>query len=244
MSKISRLFSSEKLFGKIPMKPLPLISMTDTFPRNPSSGGKQPERSLFKNMTSCKSDILPMLLGMHPENLLLAKRMIDAVELPSVSGMDDEKRLLFKNKASSFLSNSSEGSSPSNSLNLMSRYLRSGIDRTDFGNGPTNLLLLISSSCIRLSLLKLLGTIPQNLLELMCKSAISDKSPSSRGRYPAMSPWLRSMPATTVMLGSSSAGVFNLNLVLKVLRQITILREALELASCDEGCLSIGEGKG
>lgn len=56
------------------------------------------------------------------------------------------------------------------------------------------------------SLERLFGMIPQNRLELRWKSAASVKSPNSGGRYPAISAWLRSMPATTLKLGSSNAG--------------------------------------
>jgi len=91
------------------------------------------------------------------------------------------KRLLFKNIASKLLLKSSEGNSPSKSLNLMSRYLRSGIESTVSGNRPTKRLLLMSSSYRILSLEKLLGIIPQNLLEFICKSARSANRPTSGG---------------------------------------------------------------
>ncbi|KAH7837505.1 hypothetical protein Vadar_014609 [Vaccinium darrowii] len=43
-----------------------------------------------------------------------------------------------------------------------------------------------------------IGTVPQNRLELRWNNARSVKSPSSSGKNPAISPWLRSMLATVV----------------------------------------------
>ncbi|CBI19589.3 unnamed protein product, partial [Vitis vinifera] len=80
------------------------------------------------------------------------------------------------------------------------------IEETTAGKGPTNRLLLTSSSWRIVSLEKLLGMIPQNRLELMWKRARSVIKPNSTGRYPAMSAWLRSTPATTLNFGLSSAG--------------------------------------
>ncbi|KAG5581587.1 hypothetical protein H5410_052214 [Solanum commersonii] len=76
--------------------------------------------------------------------------------------------------ASRLLSNSSEGTDPSKSLNLRSRKLSFGNSNTILGNGPT-------------------------------KRLTSARKPISTGRCPAMSALLRSIPATTLMLGSSSA---------------------------------------
>ncbi|KAF8064728.1 hypothetical protein N665_1170s0007 [Sinapis alba] len=66
------------------------------------------------------------------------------------------------------------------------------------GNEPTKRLLLTSNSYINVSFDKLFGITPQNLLELI-----------SGGKYPAISAWFRSIPATTIMLWSSSAGAQN-----------------------------------
>ncbi|PQQ01638.1 hypothetical protein Pyn_33238 [Prunus yedoensis var. nudiflora] len=127
-------------------------------------------------------------------------------ELPRVSGMVDVNLLLFKNRASNSLLKSSGGNFPSKSLNLRSRYLRFGICRTTSGNDPTKRLLLTSSSWRRVSLAKLLGMIPQNLFVLMWNTAMSLNMPNSTGRYPAMSAWLMSMPATTSNVGHQSRG--------------------------------------
>ncbi|KAK8657233.1 hypothetical protein V6N13_035484 [Hibiscus sabdariffa] len=56
--------------------------------------------------------ISPMLLGMHPENWLLANTMTKAGEDPKVSGIFDLNRLLFKNTESRSFSNSLHGSPP------------------------------------------------------------------------------------------------------------------------------------
>jgi len=130
----------------------------------------------------------------------------EALDFPIVSGMTDVKRLLFKKIASRSFSKSSGGKGPSKSLNLRSKYFKFGHLRTAEGKGPTKRLLLISYSCTSVRFIKLSGMTPQNLLELMWKSAISPKCPNSSGRFPAMSAWLRSMPATTCKVGSSRAG--------------------------------------
>ncbi|WVZ10256.1 hypothetical protein V8G54_014786 [Vigna mungo] len=132
--------------------------------------------------------------------------MTEALDFPMVSGMKDEKRLLFKKIASRSFSKSSGGKGPSKSLNLRSRYFKFGHVRTTEGNRPTKRLLLISYSCTSVRFSKLSGITPQNLLELMWKSAISCKCPNSSGRLPAMSALFRSMPATTFRVGSSRAG--------------------------------------
>ncbi|PON33203.1 hypothetical protein TorRG33x02_355360 [Trema orientale] len=150
--------------------------------------------------------IAPMDRGIQPLNMLLAKVTTETVEFPNVSGILDLNRLLFKKMASNFFSKSSGGNSPSKSLYRRSRYLTSGHSRTTLGNAPTNRLLLTSNSCINLSLLKLSGIMPQNRLEFRWKRATSVIRPSSTGRWPAMSAWLRSTPATTLSFGSSSAG--------------------------------------
>lgn len=108
-----------------------------------------------------------MLLGMHPVNLLLANTITEAGEFPKLSGMFEVNRLLFTKMASKSLSKSSGGNFPSNSLNLRSRYLRLGILRTTSGKEPTKWLLLMSNSYKTVKFEKVLGTIPQNLFELM-----------------------------------------------------------------------------
>jgi hypothetical protein len=208
-SKSSTFFSPAKLDGKIPVNPLWLASNTVTLPSSPISAGKQPPRSLPIKMTSFKLVILPMLCGMQPVNLLFANVTTETGELPIVSGIVDVNRLSFKNKASRSLLKSSGGKLPSKSLNLMSRYLRLGKVKTTEGKSPTKRLLLTSNSYMSVSLEKLLGMIPQNLLELMWNNATSVKSPNSAGRYPAISAPLRSTPAITLRPESSRAGAQN-----------------------------------
>jgi hypothetical protein len=87
----------------------------------------------------------------------------------------------------------------------MSRYLSTAISRQTWGKTPTKRLWLTSNSCSSDSLDMLLGMMPQKRLVLMWKKARSVRRPSSGGRYPAMSAPLRSMPATTMILGSSMA---------------------------------------
>lgn len=206
-SNSSTFFSPDRLFGKVPMNPLELAANTVTLLSKPISGGKQPPRLLPMNRISFKVfPMSPMERGMQPLNLLFAKLTTETLDLPNVLGMVDLNRLLFKNNASKSFSKSSGGNFPSKSLNLRSRYLSSGHVRTTLGNLPTKRLLLASNSNISVSLDKLSGIIPQNLLELMWNNARSVKSPNSTGRYPAMSAWLRSTPAITLNLGSSRAG--------------------------------------
>lgn len=126
--------------------------------------------------------MFPIERGMQPVNSLLANVTTETVEFPSVSGMEDLNRLLFKKIASKPFAKSSGGNLPSNSLYRRSRYLTSGHWRTTLGNGPTKRLLLTSNSCINVSLLKLSGMMPQNLFELRWKRATSVKSASSAGR--------------------------------------------------------------
>lgn len=165
------------------MKELEPAANTVALPSIPICVGKQPPKSLLEKTISFNVlAIFPMLFGMHPVSLLFAKTTTEAVDWPRVSGMEPVNRLSFTNKASSSFSKTSSGRLPSKSLNLMSRYLRAGNDRTTVGKGPTNRLLLMSNSCIRSSLEKLLGMIPQNRFELIWKSARSVISPSSAGR--------------------------------------------------------------
>ena len=167
-SRYSTFFIPEKLFCKTPVNELECAENTVALPSIPISFGKQPPKSLFEKTISFKVfPILPMLFGMHPVNLLLAKTTTEAVDSPRVSGICPVNRLLFTNRASSSFSNTSSGRLPSKSLNLMSKYLRAGNDRTTLGKAPTNRLLLTSNSCMRSSLEKLLGMIPQNRFELI-----------------------------------------------------------------------------
>lgn len=205
--KCSICLSPLKLFGNMPVNEFDAASKTVKFRSIPISVGRHPDISLLANIISFRVfPICPMLRGMQPVNLLPANTITEAREWPRVSGILDVNRLWFTNNASRSLSKSSGGNSPSNSLYLRSRYLRAGIDRTTAGKGPTNRLLLTSSSWRIVSLEKLLGMIPQNRLELMWKRARSVIKPNSTGRYPAMSAWLRSTPATTLNFGLSSAG--------------------------------------
>ncbi|RDX77217.1 hypothetical protein CR513_42694, partial [Mucuna pruriens] len=175
------------------------------FPNVPISSGKQPPRPLPDNTISFMCFIFPIVLGMQPVSLLLAKVTTEALDFPIVSGIVDVKRLLFKKIASRSFSNSCGGKGPSKSLYLISKYLRFGHWRTIEGKGPTKRLLLISNSCISEKFIKASGTTPQNLLELIWKSAISVKLANSCGRRPAMSALLRSIPATTFNEGLSFA---------------------------------------
>jgi hypothetical protein len=207
-SNCSSLVMLESCAGRVPTRTLPLTSMTVVFCSIPISSGMHPSSLLLsKLISSSVLAILPMLLGMHPVSPLLATTTTDAVELPRFSGMWPTKRLVLTKMASRSLSKRPGGSSPSKSLNLMSRYLSEAISRQTKGKGPTKRLLLASNSWRMDSRDMLLGMMPQKRLVLMWKKARSVRRPSSGGRYPAMSAPLRSMPATTVILGSSRASV-------------------------------------
>ncbi|TYJ32275.1 hypothetical protein E1A91_A05G024600v1 [Gossypium mustelinum] len=160
-------------------------------------------------MISSRAVMLPRLDGTHPRNLLLANTITETGELPKLSGRLNLKRLWLMKMASKSLSNSSFGTVPSNSLNLKSKNLSEGSLRTTSGNLPANLLLLRSNSNSLLSLINLCGTVPQKRLELMWNNARSVSKPSSSGKYPAISPWFRSMPATVLILLLSSARAQN-----------------------------------
>jgi len=152
------------------------------FFNNPISEGKHDLNKLFKKLISFKLDMFPILEGMHPWNLLFAKTTTETGELPRFSGRSKAKRLSFMKIASRSLSNNSFGTVPSNSLNLMSKNLRTGKRKTTSGNFPANLLLLRSNSKRSFSFSKVCGTVPQNLLEFMWKSARSVRRPSSSGK--------------------------------------------------------------
>lgn len=155
-SSCSKLTIAPMLLGKDPTNLLKLTSNTVKFFSFPISGGRQAVRLLLSTMISFRVPaILPMLEGKHPLKLLLANTATDTGEFPRLVGISKWNLLLFTNMASRSLSKSWEGSPPSNSLNLMSKYFNEGSDRTTLGNSPTNLLLLISSSNNSLSLLKL-----------------------------------------------------------------------------------------
>lgn len=171
------------VFGKTPLKEFDFTLTIVAFPSNPISDGKHPESSLFSRTISFSvCDIFPMLFGMQPLILLFASTNTETGEFPRFSGIWEVNKLSFKNKASRSISKSSGGNSPSKLLNLRSRNLRLCISRTTVGKGPTKRLLLTSSSCIRVSLEKVLGMIPQNLLEFIWKSATSVSRPNSTGR--------------------------------------------------------------
>lgn len=164
----SSFFKPAKVSGRTPDKELKLASSTVSSLNDPSSAGRQPVKPLLDRMISFKVDfILPMVFGMEPSNLLLAKTKTETVELPKFSGMLESNRLLFKNKASRSLSKSLDGNGPSKLLNRRSRYLRAGKSRTTEGNRPTSRLLLTSSSRRRVRLERLEGRTPQNRLEFM-----------------------------------------------------------------------------
>lgn len=205
-SNTSNFPRSLKDLGNAPVNVFEETSRTVSFPSFPISDGKQPERLLFKNIISFNVlAIFPMLHGMQPVRLLLATTTTEAGDEPRVSGMVDVNLLLFKNKASSSFRKSPSGNLPSKLLYRRSRYLSEGNDKTTVGNEPTNRLLLTSSSYRRANLEKLLGIMPQKRLELIWNNEISVNRPNSTGRKPAMSSWLRSIPATTVCLGTSRA---------------------------------------
>lgn len=201
----SRLTISPILSGKGPINSLKLTSKTVKFLSIPISSGKQDLKPLFMRMISSRPDMLPRLEGTHPWNLLLARTITETGELPKLSGMLNLKRLWLMKMASKSLSKSSFGTVPSNSLNLRSKNLSLGSFRTTSGNLPANRLLLRSSSNSIFKFMNLCGTVPQKRLELMWNNARSVSKPSSSGKYPAISPWFRSMPATVLIFLLSGA---------------------------------------
>jgi hypothetical protein len=188
----------ETLAGSGPWMWLPLTSNTVSWLSSPTCGGMHPlSSSSMRTISLSVAAILPMDGGMHPPSLLCASTTTDAGEFPRLDGMGRVRRLLLRMMASSVRSKSAGGMGPSNSLNLRSRYLRDGSARTTSGNGPTRRLLLRSSSWRRRRCRKVSGSTPQKRLELRWRSARSG-TPRGRssGMYPAMSAWLRSIPAT------------------------------------------------
>lgn len=133
----------------------------------PIDAGIQDLSPLLRKIISSSLGMLPMLAGRHPWNRLLARTITDTGELPRLAGISNLNRLLLTNIASRSLSNRLFGTVPSNSLNLMSKYLSVGRPSTTFGNGPAKRLLLTSSSKSSFKFLKLRGSVPQNLLELI-----------------------------------------------------------------------------
>ena len=104
-------------------------------------------RLSFKRIISLSVfPIFPILPGIHPPRLLLAKTNTETGELPRFSGMPNLNLLSLIKIASRSLSKSWEGTEPSNSLKRRSKYLSVGKDKTTFGNFPTKRLLLMSSS--------------------------------------------------------------------------------------------------
>nr|CAB3492890.1 unnamed protein product [Digitaria exilis] len=88
----------------------------------------------------------------------------------------------------------------------MSTYWTLGRQRSCSGKGPESWLLLTSISWRRWRERRDWGREPEKRLELRWKTARSDRRPSSSGRVPARSPWLRSTPATVRWHESSGAG--------------------------------------
>jgi len=147
ISKVSTCCRYSKPSGRSPINLLLLTSIMIVPFNSVISSGKQPEKTLFEKRTSSiVLPILPMLVGMHPVNLLLAITITDAGELPKLSGMLEWNRLLLTKIASRSLWKSSGGKAPSKSLYLISRYLRVGKSKTNLGKDPTKRLLLTSSS--------------------------------------------------------------------------------------------------
>lgn len=146
-SSCSKLRTLPIVEGNDPWSWLKLTSNTSTFFKSPIWGGKQPVRLLFKRMISFKVlAILPILPGIQPPRSLFANTKTETGEFPRFFGIPNLNLLSFKNIASKSLSNSLEGTGPSNSLKRRSKYLSEGKERTTLGKFPTNLLLLMSSS--------------------------------------------------------------------------------------------------
>lgn len=126
--------------------------------------------------------IFPMLPGIQPPRSLLANTNTETGEFPRFSGIPNWNLLSLRKMASRSLSNSFDGTEPSNSLNRRSKYLSFGRERNNLGNLPTKRLLLRSTSYSSFRRRKVEGTTPQNLLELIWKIARSVSLPISGGR--------------------------------------------------------------
>nr|ACR35253.1 unknown [Zea mays]ACR35915.1 unknown [Zea mays] len=185
--------------GSCPCRRLSLTSKTVSFRSRPICGGTQPVSwSSMSTISLSVSAIRPMLGGMQPPSALCASTTTEAGELPRLAGIGSRRRLELRRMASSGRSKSAGGMGPSKSLKRRSRYRSAGSDSTTSGNPPTKRLLLRSSSWRSRRCANVGGTTPQKRLELMWNSARSGTpSGSDAGRYPAMSAWLRSIPATT-----------------------------------------------
>ncbi|KAL9998113.1 hypothetical protein Hdeb2414_s0571g00918451 [Helianthus debilis subsp. tardiflorus] len=121
----------ETLSGKCPINSLKLTSNTVTSFNNPISSGTQDLNPLFIIIISFNVfDMLPILAGRHPSNLLCPNTITDTGELPKLSGISNMNRLWFIKTASISLSNSSLGTPPSNSLNRISKNFNFGNLRT------------------------------------------------------------------------------------------------------------------
>ncbi|KAI3752976.1 hypothetical protein L2E82_25019 [Cichorium intybus] len=137
-----------------------------------------------------------MLGGRHPPKFLFVKTTTEVVLDPKFEGITNINRLLLMKIVSRFLLKSVGGNAPSNPLKRRSRNLRLGRDMTTEWKGPTNRLLLRSSSKRRVRFDKVRGRMPQKQLLFRLRSARSDNKPSSSWRNLAMSAWFRLILAT------------------------------------------------
>ncbi|KAM1244128.1 hypothetical protein ACFX2G_036292 [Malus domestica] len=72
----------------------------------------------------------------------------------------------------------------------------------------------------------------------MWNNTRSVSSPSSSGKYPAMSPWLRSIPATVLIVLLSSVLVQRTAVYLQTLdpTQLPVMLSGLERMACFNAC--------
>lgn len=88
MLMISRLCMYSIPTGKSPTNLFLLISKMVVLFSRVISSGKHPDKELPDRINSSNlPPMSPMLLGMHPVNLLFASTTTEAVELPKFSGM-------------------------------------------------------------------------------------------------------------------------------------------------------------
>lgn len=88
MLMISRLCMYSIPIGKSPINLFLLISKMVVLFSRVISSGKHPDKELPDRINSSNlPPMSPMLLGMHPVNLLFASTTTEAVELPKFSGM-------------------------------------------------------------------------------------------------------------------------------------------------------------
>jgi hypothetical protein len=100
-SSCSTLVNPVSVGGIAPVRLLPLTSNTVAPVRSPASTGRQPVRLLLmKTNWSRVAAASPMLRGMHPPRLLLARTITVALDLPMVSGMPEVNLLLLRKMAS------------------------------------------------------------------------------------------------------------------------------------------------